>query len=209
MLQGPCSCHFSSAAVPSNSGLVRRSCLCVLSYRATPGRPLRSLPPHSGVGFQQLVVPEANSASWQELTSSARYNQNGSTTADGNGASPDTHTLYAFPFTLQQLMLYRALCVAGNLEQAAQALEVSTNHLQMVLGRLERELNIGLVSQKVSYRKLPLVIRPRQSPDRLDSSFVPWTQIPSLPKPGLLFTLLLISRFWALQDRHRSTILAS
>lgn len=50
---------------------------------------------------------------------------------------------------MQQLMLFRALCVAGSLEGASHVVDVSTNHLQTVLGRLEKELNIGLVSQKV------------------------------------------------------------
>ena len=112
---------------------------------ARPG----TLSPAHVVGFQHLVVPTGSTTLLPDPTL-ARWKDTGATSPDGvNGEQPDAHSLYAFPFTLQQLVLFRGLCVTGSLEEASQTLDVTTNYLQTVLGRLEKELNIGLVAQKV------------------------------------------------------------
>lgn len=133
---GQLSAHHSTSA---NFRLHRHG-LC-----ARPG----TLSPAHVVGFQQLVVPTGSATLLPDPTL-ARWKDTGATSPDGvTGEQPDAHSLYAFPFTLQQLVLFRGLCVAGSLDEASQTLDVTTNYLQTVLGRLEKELNIGLVAQKV------------------------------------------------------------
>ena len=141
------------AILLNNSHISRRWPVPAFAFGPSRGRP-GSLEPQQGIGFQQLVIPASSTTTLPDLTSLARYRDGGSTLADGSAKTSESHTLYAFPFTLQQLILFRALCVAGSLEQAAQTLQVTTNHLQMVLGRLEKELNIGLVSQKAGFSTL-------------------------------------------------------
>ena len=131
---------------------VRKLLLLASGLRPNLGQASRpgSLPTQQVVGFQQLVIPASSTSSLSDLSSFARYRDTGSLSTDGgNGERPDAHSLYAFPFTLQQLALFRSLCVAGSLDRAAETFDVSTNYLQTVLGRLEKELNISLVAQKV------------------------------------------------------------
>ena len=75
-------------------------------------------------------------------TACVSLQENGASAADG----PDTAAT-KFPFTLQQLVVFKAYAVAQSLDEAAAALGMTKSNVMMTLSILEREFDAELVEQ--------------------------------------------------------------
>ena len=116
-----------------------------LPCQPAPGTRLQAVSHHSTGGY----TSSGRSRSRDPPPAPRTLQKTGFEKIPGYGSSPSTRVPASldFPFTLQGLVVFSAVCSQGSVEAAATALGASASTVQFNVSQLERKLGLALLSK--------------------------------------------------------------